>query len=83
MHHVGFSHGLHALDNLRENLDRLILLKFGLGGNIFRQISPFTVFEENVEICWCFFDIDKVDDVVVLAVVEEVDFSLKNFNFII
>ena len=83
MNNISLSHGLHASDKLWKYVHGFLFLKFGVSGDIFRQISTITVFEENVEISLCLFDIDEVDDGVIFAVIKEVDFSLKYFNFII
>jgi hypothetical protein len=51
--------------------------------DVFRQISPFAIFEKNVKISPGLLDINKVDDVLIFEVVEEFNFSLKDLNFIV
>lgn len=82
MDNISFAHGFHAFDDLGEVIHGFFFGEFGMSRDIFRQITPFAILKENVEVGLGLFDIDKVDDMLVFAVVEEVDFSLKNINFV-
>lgn len=83
MDDVSFAHGLHALDDLRKEVHGLVFGQFGVVGNVFRQIASFTVLKENVEVGLGLFDIDEVDDVLIFAVVEEVNFALEDVDFVV
>ena len=61
-----------------ENIDSFSFIKFFVFGDVFRQIALITKFQKDIEIGFGLFDINKIDDMLMFAVIEEVDFPFKD-----
>jgi hypothetical protein len=82
MNDMHFLHGIHPNDKLWKDSHRLCFLQSCVFSNVFGQISPIAELEKNVKIGLSFLDIDEVNDVIVLAVVEELNLRLKDVNLV-
>lgn len=71
---------LHPAHYLREDGHGLCLLQPAPGLDQLCECPLGAVLEEEVEVIFCFFDIDQVDDVVVLAPAQQAGLSLDGLD---
>ena len=61
-----------------ENIDSLSLVEFFVFGDVFRQIAFITKLQKDIKIRFSLFNINEIDDMLMFAVIEKVDFSFKD-----
>lgn len=66
-----------------ENIDSFCLIEFFVFGDVFRQISLITKLQKDIEIRFGLFNINEVDDMVMFTVIEEIDFSFKDWDLMV
>ena len=58
-----FEQILGGLDDFADDKDGLLLAQLAIIGHIFKQISMWTIFRDEIAVRGCFVDIFKLDDV--------------------
>ena len=66
-----------------KNGHGLDLIEFFVIEEIFRQIALITKLQEDIEIRFGLFDINKIDDMLMFAMIEHIDLSFKDTDLII
>ena len=80
MNDVHGPHAVHSFDKLAEQPEGFEFWQSFIPLDVFSQVSAFTILQEDVEVGRGFLDVDKIDNILMLAFLEERDFSLKIFQ---
>lgn len=73
-------HTVHALDQLAEQPQSLKFGQSPIPLDVVRQIAPFAVLQEDIEIRLGFLDVDKIDDMLMLASPEQGNLTFEVFQ---
>lgn len=73
-------HTVHAFNKLAKKPECLQFWQSLIPLDVVGQVSSFAILQKNIEIRLGFLDVDKINDVLVLAFPEKSDFSFKVFQ---
>ena len=80
MNDVHGPHAVHSFDKLAEQPEGFEFWQSFIPLDVFSQVSAFTILQEDVEVGRGFLDVDKIDDILVLAFAQKGHLSLEIFQ---